>query len=995
MKSKLAPSLFGAISFVSLLSAGLGANLTQAAEVVFYVTEDGKPVSDLSININGQQKLVRSNGFVSFDIKQGDHAVEFTQMGEWAGDTEFTTQGNQNAEIQVELVGGEALAEVNVFADKEAASGTLAGYLTSEETGSGIQGAKITLSNMDLTALSNQQGYFEFEVPRGQYQVLIDHEEYGQKTIRDLYVLADVATEVSIDMSMSGEGIIEEVVAVGTYVADTVTAQERDSSAVLDTIGSEQFARFGDSNAASALKRVAGVAIADGKYVVVRGLNERHSAIMLNGASLPSPDPSRRVVPLDIFPSTILAGIDVQKNFTADVYADSSGGAVKLTTKKFPEEFEGKISASIGYVDGLTFTSRELQQSEGLDFLGIGASGDRALPGEVNSQENAIDSFASNLGTEQTTIAPNTSIEVSMGNTVVDNGDYSFGYTSSVKYSNEWAKQDRKTNSYLVEGGKLVADDQYSEERTSNNINLGAGVSLGFIKGDSEYTSNSMVLRQTLVENNIKTGVGGDQDQESVGYKLGWYERQFLFQQFAAEHYFGEVFDTEINWQFSLSQASLDAPDERTYNFERDPEDNGQYELTWSSVGRLYNELTDTNTDFSVDLSSLIFVNDDIEARLKYGFGHFSRERDAEGTRIGYKGNGRSASDYAGEFLDGSDIDFIIDDSSANGDSETIDKSAQSDDYDASWDLTSYYVSTNIEIPEYFSVLLGARVESSEMIVNTFDIGDSVNPVQAKVEDDDLFPSISSTFHINEELQLRAAYYQTKNRPDFRELANAQYVDPDSGDVHKGNPGLVSAEVNNMDVRAEWYFSDNESISLAYFNKDFTNPIEKTLLTGGDVFSFENGSNGVVSGYEFDFRKEMDFENYSGFFSGNLALIDSEVEIEVDTVVKTQAMQGQADQLFNLQLGVDHLLTGTEATLVANYQGESLDSVAAGILPNVMREPRTEINFNIKTELSEDSSIKLKIKNMTDEKVQLTQGGENYRSYNKGVEVSLGYSASF
>lgn len=991
MKSKLAPSLFGAISFVSLLSTGLVSSLVHAGEVVFYVTEDGKPVSDLSININGQQKLVRSNGFVSFDIEQGDHTVEFSQMGEWAGETEFTTQNHQDAEVQVELVGGEALAEVNVFAEKEAASGTLAGYLISEETGSGINGAQIKLSNTDLSHVSNQQGYFEFEVPRGEYEVLIDHPEYGQKAIRNLYVLADVATEISVDMNMSGDGVIEEVVAVGTYVADTVTAQERDSSAVLDSIGSEQFSRFGDSNAASALKRVAGVAISDGKYVVVRGLNERHSAVMLNGASLPSPDPSRRVVPLDIFPSTILDGIDVQKNFTADVYADSSGGAVKLTTKKFPEEFEGKVSASLGYVDGLTFKSRELQQSEGFDLLGYGATGDRDLPSAVASQENAIDSFSSNLGTEKKTISPNTSIEVSMGNTLVDNGDYSFGYTSSVKYSNEWAKQDRKANSYLVEGGKLVADDQYEEERTSNNINLGAGLSLGFIKGDSEYTSNSMILRQTLVENNIKTGVGGDQDQESIGYKLGWYERQFLFQQFAAEHYFSEIFDTEVNWQLSLSQASLDAPDERTYNFERDPEDNGEYELTWSSVGRLYNELTDTNTDFSIDLSSLIFVDDNLEARLKYGLGHFARERDAQGTRIGYKGNGRSASDYAGNF----NIDFIIDDGSANGEIETVDKSAQSDDYDASWDLTSYYVSTDIALPEYFNLLLGARAESSEMVVNTFDIGDSVNPVQATVKDDDVFPSISSTIYISDEVQLRAAYYQTKNRPDFRELANAQYVDPDSGDVHKGNPSLVSAEVDNMDLRAEWYFSDNESISLAYFNKDFTNPIEKTLLTGGDVFSFENGKSGKVSGYEFDFRKEIDFDEYSTFVSGNLALIDSEVEIEVDTVVKKQAMQGQADQLFNLQIGIDHLLTGTEATMVVNYQGESLDSVAAGILPNVMREARAEINFNIKTEISEDSSLQLKIKNITDKEVQLTQGGENYRSYKKGAEVSLGYSTSF
>ena len=149
-----------------------------------------------------------------------------------------------------------------------------------------------------------------------------------------------VPVDLNVEVGMSGNGVIEEVVAVGTYVADSATSQERDASAVLDSIGGEQMSRFGDSNAASALKRVAGVTIADGKYVVARGLNERHTSILLNGASLPSPDPSRRVVPLDLFPSSVIDGIDVQKTATPDVYADSTGSTVSLSTKKFPLYFE-------------------------------------------------------------------------------------------------------------------------------------------------------------------------------------------------------------------------------------------------------------------------------------------------------------------------------------------------------------------------------------------------------------------------------------------------------------------------------------------------------------------------------------------------------------------------------------------------------------------------------------------------------------------------------
>ena len=799
-------------------------------------------------------------------------------------------------------------------------------------------------------------------------------------------LLPAYAAEANTDNDDSDE-IIEEVVATGTYTADSVTTQERDASGVLDSIGAEEFSRYGDSDAASALKRVTGVSIAGGKYVVVRGLNERHSSIMLNGASLPSPDPSRRVVPLDIFPSTLLSGIDVQKNFTPDVFADSTGGTVKLSTKKFPQEFEGKISGSLGYITDLTGEQRDLQQSEGTDFLGFGASGDRALP----SNSSDAGEYASNFGTEENTIAPNSTIELSLGDTLIDTEDYSLGYTGSIRYSNEWSRQDRESNTYLIEGGQLVEDDDYDETRTSNNINLGAGISFGLIAGDNEFSSNSMVLRQTLVENNIREGTGGDQDQESIDTRLGWYERQFLFQQFTGEHYVADFLDTDIKWQVSISEATLDAPDERYYSYEREPDEDALYELRWSSVDRVYNELTDTNTDFSMDFDSLMFSGDSVEARLAYGFGMFSRERTAEGTHIGYDGAGTTAGGYAGNF----DIDYIIDDSTGKGDTTIEIKTSDSDSYDANWDLTSGYLATNIDIAESLSFMIGARSEQSNMEVNTFDIGDSTNPVQSVVEDDDIFPTVSGTYRITEEVQLRAAYYQTKNRPDFRELANAQYLDPDSGDVYRGNPDLVSAEIDNLDVRAEWYFSDSESISLAYFNKDFENPIEKTLKTGGDVFTFDNGGKGTLSGFEFDVRKEIDFESYSTFVAANLAVIDSEVELLVDTEVKKQSMQGQADQLANIQFGFDHLVSGTEVTLIVNYQGESLDVVAPGILPDIMREPRTEVHLNLQTEVTEDVTIKGKLKNITDEKVQLTQGGENYRSYNEGMEINLGISMNF
>lgn len=997
------------------IASSVMASQLMAGEAVFYVTEDGEAVRDLTVAVDGKKKLVGKSGFVSFDVPAGSHTVELSQFGEYLGEFDFDTANDeQNAEIQVEMIGGEALPEINVFTpgqEAEVALGQISGYLESADTGGPISGARVSVDGTEQGVVTDEDGFFSFELPRGEYNLLIADPNYGKRDVNGIRVMGNVNTGVNLNMSLEGDGVIEEVVAVGTYVPSTGAAQERDSSAVLDSIGSEQFSRFGDSDAASALKRVAGVTISNGKYVVVRGLNERHSTITLNGATLPSPDPARRVVPLDIFPSTIIDGIAVQKNFTPDVYADSTGGVIKLTTKKFPEEFEGKFSASLTYVDDLTGEDRQVQESEPFDALGFGAEWDRRLPKYIDDIEGSLnDGTASdlesqaalrllpdNLETKEKRVLPNGSLELSLGDTIYDGDSLTLGYTTSLRYENSWSRQDRKRNTYRSTGSEIIQDDSFEDERTINDITLGWGASLGLISGDNEYSSNTLVLRQTQNDTTVTTGVGGDQDRELNRYRLLWIEREFLMQQFTGKHYFDNFFETELNWQASVSQAKLDQPDEREYSFERNAESSDPFLLFLSTTGRTYNELTDDNTDFNIDLSSLLYTSDSMDLSLKYGVGYFSREREAEGTRLTYRTGSRTAADYPNNF----NPDEILEGLADSGELSLSSNSTPADDYDAEWNMLTYYLTSAINWFDIANVEFGLRVEDSDLSVDTFTQTSTTanpEPVSSELDESDVFPAVSSTFFINEDMQLRAAYYETKNRPDFRELANAQFTEVETGDLFRGNPDLETSDIDNIDLRFEYYFSDSENVTLAYFMKDFDNPIERTLLQGGSVYSYANGEEGELSGFEIDFRKEFEMAggDLNSFVSGNLAFIDSDVEISVEgEAPRSQRMQGQPDELANLQLGLDDFENGTEYTLVVNYQGDSIDSVGSGDLPNIIKEPRSEINLSVKQEIFESSKVSFSLDNITDEKVELTQGGRNFRSYKEGVEFSLGFSTEF
>lgn len=994
------------LSVVAAISTSVLSSSVLAGETVFYITEDGGAADGVSVSVAGQRSIISPEGFVSFDLPAGAYVAEFTQFGEYIGEADIQIpDSDAPLDVLVEVLGGEAVAET-VTGEGD---GVIAGRLISSETGGAVSGARVAAAGTEAGAMTDDQGRFSFSLPRGTYTVTVAHPSYNRKEMKNIHAMAGKTVDLSVELGMSGSGVIEEVVAVGSYNPDSATSQERDSSAVLDSIGSEQMSRFGDSNAASAIKRVVGVTVADGKYVVARGLNERHTSIMLNGASLPSPDPTRRVVPLDIFPSSVIKGIDVQKTGSPDVYADATGSTVKLSTKKFPLEFEGKVSLSLGYNDAITFQDREWQQQEGMDFWGFGSSGDRSLPEEVKTfdssnvlavinkdGERLASEMPDTLATEEINILPDMSAEVSVGDTFADDGDVAWGYMASLKYSNSWEGQDRKINTNnLSEAGEVIVDDDYREQRTSNDINLGFGLTVGLLMGDSEYTSNTLLLRQTYADTSVKEGQGGDQDRIGKIYSMDWQERELFMQQFLGDHYFPSILNTEVNWQVSMSQASLDNPDRRSYTFER-PTEEDPLHLYWSSIDREYNELTDDVFDWGLDIRSQLFSSSGFAVSGLTGLSAFTRERVADGTQIGYKYSGNGNPQFASDYPDELNPDSILADEIDAGNIAVQNNTLGSSDYDATWDMLAYYFGIEIEEISTFRLNAGLRSETSDIVVNTFSLTSTQNdlePVAAELSDSEMYPSVSTTFYVTENIQLRGAWYETLNRPDFRELANAQYVDPESGDVVRGFSELKSAEVTNYDMRAEWYFSEEESVSLAYFVKDFISPIEKTLLTGGAVFSYRNGDSGSVNGVELDFRKNVDFDSFMFFVSGNISLIDSEVEISG----RSRAMQGQPDTLANIQLGIDDADSLDKYTLVYNYQGESLYSATqvGSSEPDIIREPRAELSFNYSTEIAADLTLKLSLKNIFDEKVSLTQEGENYRSYHKGMEASLGASLVF
>ncbi len=191
----------------------------------------------------------------------------------------------------------------------------------------------------------------------------------------------------------TGEGGIEEIVVVGRQrSAATDTLAERMSQPVVaDIIGIEQISRVGDSTVATALRRLPGVSLV-GDYIYIRGLGERYSSTTLNGANVPSPDLTRNVIPLDIFPAEILESLSIQKGYSVDRPAAFGGGNVDIRTRRVPEELVFSVGAGTGW--NSTLSDDVLTYDGGDDDWRGTDDGTRALPREIT---DAIQTYRGDL----------------------------------------------------------------------------------------------------------------------------------------------------------------------------------------------------------------------------------------------------------------------------------------------------------------------------------------------------------------------------------------------------------------------------------------------------------------------------------------------------------------------------------------------------------------------------------------------------------------------
>ena len=810
----------------------------------------------------------------------------------------------------------------------------------------------------------------------------------------------------------------QTVVVRGQFIPD----EKRNSSEVAALIDEGDFNLQGDGDAAAALARVAGIATAEDEFIYVRGLNERYSTALLNGSPLPSPAPLRRVVPLNLFPTSTLKSVLVQKTYSPNLPGEFGGGTVDLRTKAIPDEAFLTVGASAAVDVQTTFKNGLLYDGGDTDWLGID-DGSRDRPSIANGLTREfgqqLTDNSSLVVMQRGEVAPNLGADISGGTRVDVNENLSVGFTASAGYSNSWqTKQGERSFASINSGtGRLEPNQKFIRDSTQNTVGLNGLATLGFDLFDNhEIKFTGLITRSSEKEARIiSTGLDG-YTQEGTRLRndyLDWIEQQLWSTQVQGEHFFPGLHDLKVEWRGSYSEALRDAP-YMLSNIYRIAND-GSLSLSNSpDANRLqFSRIDDDTTDFGIDFSLPLDRSGDCflfcETKLIAGYAY--TENDRKATSIIYDINGVGgvpSPDGVGT----NRLDYIyayLFQPGGVGSVSEIKSDGFPQLYLATLEVDAGYVGIDTQVTPFIRAAIGARFEDAIEAIDTQTIGMDLadNYTDAWIDEQDWFPAVTITWNPLDEIQVRGGYSETITRPQFRELAPAVFNNAETDVTFFGNPYLQNASIKNYDLRAEYYFARDQFATLGLFYKDIKNPIEEILVPAESVqTSFLNAPSAELYGFEVEYEQILPMIEWTGmsFFQdrdlqikANYTWSDSSVNADGDVVINIgtnlnpvrgttpaagriqdgRRMQGQSEHLFNLQIGLLNESAKSEYNLLVNYVSERIRSgeILARNIPAFLEQPPMTVDFVWNKGLNigdADYEFSLNIQNLF---------GESYEAY--------------
>lgn len=877
------------------------------------------------------------------------------------------------------------------------------GVVIDQKSKETLIGAVVTVDGTNVKAITNIDGNFLIDGMKKDktYTLYINYVGYKTQKIDGVQAKdADQVIALQPDEQQLKEVTVTAVERRNTDAAMIQVA--KNSPVIVSNVSAQEISRTQDTNAGEVIRRVPGVSLIDDKFVMVRGLSQRYNNVWVNGGAVPSSEADSRAFSFDIIPSSQIDNLTIVKSPTAEYPADYSGGFIIVNTKEIPAENSFNIAVGGNWNTSSAFQNFSYSKGSGTDFLGFD-NGLRSLNGGIhaalNPQLNAngkpVGDYATSLlgnGLNNDWLVKNRKplgdlkLAASLNQRWMLGGR-TLGMLAALNYTNEYRTYENMENNlygiYDAANDKPnylrhSVDDQYN-----NNVRLGAMLNFTFLSkdGNHKYQLKNIFNQLATSRYTWRDGVSAQSNLErSAEY---YYRSRTTYNgQLTGKHTFTS---DALDWSIGYAYANRHLPDRRRYLID-DALESGVYALsTGNDISREWTQLDEHILSLGVnDKHHFKFGN--FEPNLQVGaYGEY-RSREYQTRNFIYNWN-VSDNNMPSDFRH-SDIPTLLSSEANMGYDKLylLEEKQMRNNYRGHNTLGAGYLALSLPFGK-LGIHAGVRFEHNDMelISNSRDYEKSESSRHYKT--DDVFPSLNTTYKINDQHQVRLSYGRSINRPEFREVSSSVYYDFDLASNVQGNTELKNCYVDNLDLRYEWYPSRGELISLAVFYKHFDSPIEWTYTVAGGtdlIYSYKNAKSANNYGVELDIRKNLGLIGLKDFsWSFNGALIKSKVQFEKGAKEEDRPMQGQSPYLINTGIFYKNAPLKMDIALLYNRIGKRIIGVGRSEgstgddsnsrVPHSYEMPRNTIDFSLAKKFGEHLELKLNVRDLLAEKIYYKQ----------------------
>jgi hypothetical protein len=894
--------------------------------------------------------------------------------------------------------------------------GTIAGTLTDKDLNNEpLPFANVIIKGTTIGVTTDEAGKYTIAVEAGIYTIQFSF--LGYETIEEK-IEVKAGETLTINKALgSGSYQLKDVVIQNTVSREKETAllmEQKKAVEIKQSIGAQEMSRKGVSDVATAVTKTTGITKQEGSgNIFVRGLGDRYNSTTMNGLPIPSNDPEKKNISLEIFSTDIVESVGIDKVYNSKLFGDFVGGNVDIVSKEY--KGKGFLKLEIGSkINTNAIAEEDFTLQKGYNSFGFE---NKSIPGNSLTEYN----FSTLQLEDKNPIAG--SFGLSGGKSFDVGSEGKLSVFGTANFSNEYnAITDGSAKSI---NGMGVANKDWEDFRLmSYSTNFTGMANIGYkINSKNKINFNTVFINSSSLSKEEYEGFFVDGGENNNGYiRRNKYEKNTLWiNQLLGDHKLTER--SKFNWGVSLNTISGYQPD-RTQNI-LNKYDFGYILLGQSPANnhRYFQQLEETElaANLSVDYKFKKNTEGDYLGKITLGYSAKIKQRDFEATQFNFK----PTNDHISDVVDVDNLDAFFNQqnydnnffeiSTFRGNSQAP-NATKPQFYKGDLFINGGYLNTEYKLNKLTAVL-GLR---TEYLLQKVEWNTSLDPNGGEDELDKIafLPSLTMKYELNEKQNLRFGFSKTYTLPQFKE--RALFIYEEVNETKIGNPYLYESDDYNVDIKWEMFPKSEEVISVTAFGKYIQNPInEVTIVSSTNDVSYVNtGDYGYVAGAELEYRKllfNFDENNTNKLSAGiNASYLYSNQELSSEKVIKEtdynvdftkdqSRLTGASDLLLNADISFLKEWNNKESNLTSTIAftqfSDRVYSIGTNGRGNQVDKAFGSLDFVTKLKFNKNLGLGFVAKNLLNPAINRVQENENgdvnALSYKKGITVSLGINYQF